>query len=279
MIRENITSLLSDLRTRIANWLPFAIVNRDRIVQLLATEMDFLASKSHEPERQLGASVAPIPAPILAPSPAATDFNLSHLQKSISRLQEEVQRVCEPLLQNLKSPGLSAALDNGEAAELEIRRALLVPGWQPFNIGRNRLPLPIASAIDSRAWRAYVNTRCPDMTPEICSRLISRLDELHRNGNVVFEDVAELLSLAPAPDVLHYQTDWYREHCPNIAQEEAGRMMNVLEEALADNESAVAALFIAFNFRMFVVSSISARINGSRYYEKSSPSPFVYMMA
>lgn len=278
MIREIITSLLSDLRSRIVNRLPVAIVSRDRIVELLAQE-ELLARKSQKPERGLGAAVAPVQAPVLAPPPVAASPNLSHLQASVSRLQEEVKRVCEPLLQNLKSPGLSAALDNGEAAELEIRRALLVPGWQPFNIGRNRLPLPISSAIDSRAWRAYVNTRCPDMTPEICSRLLSRLDELHRNRNIVFEDIAELLSLAPAPDVLHYQTDWYREHCPNIAQEEAGRMMNALEEALADSESAVAAIFIAFNFRMFVVSAISARINGSRYYEKSSPSPFVYMMA
>jgi hypothetical protein len=198
------------------------------------------------------------------------------LRMEVDALREEISRISEPMMRHLKNP-LPRVTPDGGSLQDEIREAFMVPGWQPFRIGGCRIDVPTAVA-DAAAWRAHVRERCLDLDVDLQEQVFAGLDELRNQKSNTFDQVATLLSLAPTPDVIHYQFDWWRLHCPKLAAQEFERVVAVIKEALADRDSLIAGLFLAFNFRMLLVSTINCRVNDSRYYEVGAPSPFVYMM-
>lgn len=204
-----------------------------------------------------------------------SDNALGASQTASNQWKEEIQRISEPLLKNIKRPFIM--IEDGLDLEGELRLLLQVPGPQHFMIGSCQMPLP-THGTDIRLLESYLLKRCPNLHQGIRGSLLKCLTQLFLKNEAEWINAARLLSLAPTDDIVYSQYDWYRLHCPIGILEEENQMGCLIEESLEDGALALTSLFLAFNFRMFIVSMVSHRINGDRYGQAKTHSPFTYMM-
>ncbi len=192
----------------------------------------------------------------------------------IDTYQAEAQRTSESLLPHMKNPLPQITQGPGGSLQDKIRGTLLVPGWQPFQVGGILKPLPNATASDEE-FASYVAARLPDFTDQQRQKILSKLLTLR---HIDYKGLSKILELAPTPDVDGYQFDWWTLHAPTVVSEEREKLMDLLDDALKGNEATIAVLFMAFNFRIFLISSVNCRVNDPRFFQEILPSPFVYMM-
>lgn len=195
-------------------------------------------------------------------------------RNQIDVLRQEICRASEPMLPYLKNPLPRVYQGVGGSLQDQIRGAWLVPGWQPFVVGESQL-LPDKNA-HINEFIDYVAVRLPDFSLLQRQKIVDKMLSLREKKE--YDSISKLLSLAPTLDVGGYQFDWWSLHSPKIFQSEFNKFMKLIDDALENNEATLSVLFMAFNFRIFLVSSVNCRINGRHFYEEAATSPFVYMM-
>jgi len=190
----------------------------------------------------------------------------------------ELQRTTEMLLPYLKDPLPYVVAAPGGSLQDLVRGSLVLPAWQPFAVGGARRDVPDGSA-GPYAWNRFVVSHCPDLGSARWAKIQACLATLHTSNPDLFENIRELLSLAPTPDVDGYQYDWWTGRAPTISEQMRSTLLALIDESLATPEALFAGVFLAINFRMLLVSMVNCEVNDPRFYQQFAPSPFVYMMA
>lgn len=169
-------------------------------------------------------------------------------------------------------------IGNGEALNDRIRKSFDIPSPIFFELNGETDKLRTYGIFQKKIIKEYVYRRCVELDIEECDNIVELLISLKINYPKDWLLAIKLLEKTYSPSIDDFVLDWYKSHLPEEFDIEKEIWLSHMKQLQKIGKCELSSIFMAFNIRLFILCSMSAKIYGDKYLPVQMPSPFIYAM-